>query len=579
MKNYKKIIVWALLLILPIVLIYAASAMQVKSAEKVEYTAFWDMVSDGTVSVVYINLTDGDTFVFEDTSHNQYITDAPRYDDFKKELLEAGVTVNEQSSGAWATIVSILWDVAFIVCIFWLMTRVTKGMMSNKAAPITPDAVHKTFQDVAGLKQVKQDMVLLVDFLKNPDKYHAAGAKMPKGVILYGPPGTGKTLLAQAIAGEANVPFYSVSGSDFVEMFVGLGAKRVRELFANARQTSPCIIFIDEMDAIGGARDMASHNSEQRQTINALLAEMDGFSGSENILVIAATNRIEDLDAALIRPGRFDKHIAVPLPETVNERLEIIQLYTKDKTFAEDVNLEVLAKETIGFSPADIQVLLNEAALISVQKKKKCIDRECLDDAVFRKILKGHARDDAKRDSDDIRLVAWHEAGHAVLGKLAGMDISKVTIIPSTSGAGGVNIVIPKKIGLYTIEELKAHVRMAYAGRCAEYLLFEDKERVTTGASSDIKQATELIYSMIAQYGMTEEYGMLNLTDLGVDNSKILNKAVKLAKELEIETLNILREHRDMHQEIVDILMKRETISGDELTEIYKKHTTQTIEE
>lgn len=579
MKNYKKIIVWAVLLILPIVLIYAASAMQVKSAEKVEYTAFWDMVRDGTVSVVYINLTDGDTFIFEDTSHHQYITDAPRYDDFKKELLEAGVTVNEQSSGAWSTIVSILWDIAFIVCIFWLMTRVTKGMMSNKAAPIAPDTVHKTFQDVAGLRQVKQDMVLLVDFLKNPDKYHAAGAKMPKGVILYGPPGTGKTLLARAIAGEANVPFYSVSGSDFVEMFVGLGAKRVRELFANARQTSPCIIFIDEMDAIGGARDMASHNSEQRQTINALLAEMDGFSGSENILVIAATNRIEDLDAALIRPGRFDKHIAVPLPETVDERLEIIQLYTKDKKFAEDVNLEVLAKETIGFSPADIQALLNEAALISVQKKKTCIDRECLDDAVFRKILKGHAKDDAKRDSDDIRLVAWHEAGHAVLGKLAGMDISKVTIIPSTSGAGGVNIVIPKKIGLYTIEELKAHVRMAYAGRCAEYLLFEDEERVTTGASSDIKQATELIYSMIAQYGMTEEYGMLNLTDLGVDNSKILNKAVRLAKELEIETLNILRAHRDMHQEIVDILMQRETISGDELTEIYKKYTTKTIEE
>jgi cell division protease FtsH len=215
---------------------------------------------------------------------------------------------------------------------------------------------------------------------------------------------------------------------------------------------------------------------------------------------------------------------------------------------------------------------LNESALISVQKNKKFIDRECLDEAVFRKLLKGHAKDDAKRNADEIKLVAWHEAGHAVLGKLAGMDVSKVTIIPSTSGAGGVNIIIPKKMGLYTIEELKAQVRMSYAGRCAEYLLFGDKERVTTGASSDIKQATELIYAMISHYGMTEEYGMLNLADLRVDNSKILDKAVKLAKELEAETLELLQQHRAMHQEIVDVLIERETISGDELTEIFNKH-------
>ena len=571
-KLLKKIIMFFAMMCFAGMLASMALSMFVSKAEDVEYSEFLQLVKDEKVDTVYIDLKSGDTFEFKTVDDKMYSTDAPRYDDFKKDLLEAGVTVKERNENALSSILPILWDVIIVVGFFIIILSITKGAMGNKAEPITPDKTNKTFKDVAGLKQVKQDMVLLVDFLKNPAKYHAAGAKMPKGVIFYGPPGTGKTLLARAIAGEANVPFYSVSGSDFVEMFVGVGAKRVRELFESARKSAPCIIFIDELDAIGGKRDVVSNNSEQRQTINALLAEMDGFSGSENILVIAATNRIEDLDNALLRPGRFDKHIAVPLPETADERLEVIRLYTNDKKFAEDVSFDVLAKETLGFSPADIQALLNEAALISVQKEKKFIDRECLDDAVFRKLLKGHAKEDAKRNTEEIKLVAWHEAGHAVLGKLAGMDVSKVTIIPSTSGAGGVNIIIPKKMGLYTIEEMKAQIRMAYAGRCAEYLLSGNKERVTTGASSDIKQATELIYAMIAQYGMTEEYGMLNLADLHVDNGKILDKTVALAKELEAETLRLLEEHRDMHQDIVNVLIERETISGDELTEIYQKY-------
>ena len=573
-NNPKKLILWLVLMCLPLVMLLAMSALVPAEENEVTYNEFWQMVEEEKVSKVYITVGGAATFTFEDLDGKQYTTDYPRYSDFKKELLEADIAVEEISSGWLSNILPLVWDIGILLAMFWLITRVTKGTLnSNKTEPITPDKGSKTFKDVAGLKQVKQDMVLLVDFLKNPAKYHAAGAKMPKGVIFYGPPGTGKTLLARAIAGEANVPFYSASGSDFVEMFVGLGAKRVRELFANARKTAPCIIFIDELDAIGGKRGDINGNSEQRQTINALLAEMDGFSGSENILVIAATNRIEDLDGALLRPGRFDKHIAVPLPETSDERLEVMKLYTKDKKFAEDVSFEALSKETIGFSPADIQALLNEAALISVQKEKKFIDRECIDEAVFRKLLKGHAKEDSKRDSDEIKLVAWHEAGHAVLGKIAGMDVSKVTIIPSTSGAGGVNIIVPKKMGLYTIEELKAQIRMSYAGRCAEYLLFGDKEHVTTGASSDIKHATELIYAMIAHYGMTEEYGMLNLADLHVDNSKILAQAVAMAQQLEKETLEMLQKHRDMHQEIVDVLIERETISGDELTEIYNKHT------
>ncbi len=575
MKNnhHKKRATTFLLLLLPLLLIYIVSGFLTPSPKEVTYTEFWQMVEEEKVETVYINLDKGAKFTFEDVDKKMYKTDAPRYDDFKKDLLEANVTVKEQEDGIFASLLPLLWDIGIIVAMFVIMTRIMRGTSGSKNEPILPDTTKQTFKDVAGLTQVKSDMVLLVDFLKNPTKYHAAGAKMPKGVIFYGPPGTGKTLLARAIAGEAGVPFYSVSGSDFIEMFVGLGAKRVRELFASARKNAPCIIFIDELDAIGGRRDAASQHSEQRQTINALLAEMDGFSGSENILVIAATNRIEDLDTALLRPGRFDKHIAIPLPESADERMEVIKLYVKDKKFAEDVNLEALAKETIGFSPADIQAILNEAALISVQNNKQFIDRACIDEAVFRKLLKGHAKNDSKRSTDDIKLVAWHEAGHAVLGKIAGMDVSKVTIIPSTSGAGGVNIIIPKKMGLYTIEEIKAQIRMAYAGRCAEYMLFGDKERVTTGAHSDIKQATRLIYDMIAQFGMTDEYGMLNLTDLAVDNDKILDRAVALAKQLEEETLAILREHSDMHQAIVNVLIERETISGEELTEIYNQYT------
>ena len=543
----------------------------ITNAEEVSYTKFLEMVENKEVDTVTINFKKDDQFVFTDFNNKLYETENPKYDNFKKDLLEMGVTVEETSGSSLATYLPLLLEILFLGGMFYLLTKSMGGQFEKKTTAITPDKDTKTFKDVAGLKQVKSDMMLLVDFLKNPKKYHEAGAKLPKGVIFNGPPGTGKTLLAKAIAGEANVPFYSVSGSDFVEMFVGLGAKRVRDLFANARKNAPCIVFIDELDAIGGSRSAISNNSEQRQTINALLAEMDGFSGAENILVIAATNRIEDLDTALIRPGRFDKHITVPLPETAEERLEVIKIYAKDKKWAEDVNFDTLSKETLGFSPADIQAVINEAALISVQKGMPVIDRSCIDDAIFKKLLKGHAKDDAKRNIDEGKLVAWHEAGHAVIGKLTNMDVSKVTIVPSTSGAGGVNIIIPKKLGLYSIEELKNQIKMTYAGRCAELMLFGDPEKVTTGASSDIRSATELIYEMISVYGMNSEYGMLNLHALNIDNKLILEEAVKLSKQLEAETLELLKEHKDLHQAIVDILIEKETISGEELDELYHK--------
>ena len=559
--------------------------------KEVTYNEFLSMAKNGDVTEVIIDFNENQ-FSFIDTNKKQYETENPKYDDFKLNLLEMGIEVSEKDAINGSAIFSMLFNIALLGTMFYFLSTMMKsqgGNMNNKL--IKPEKDEKeeiidgepgkkkvnkrrtSFKDVAGLKQVKNDMMLLVDFLKNPNQYIEAGAKLPKGVILYGPPGTGKTLLAKAVAGEAGVPFFSVSGSDFIEMFVGMGAKRVRELFAEARKQSPCIIFIDELDAIGNSRsNLSNGNTEHRQTINALLAEMDGFNGAEGILVIGATNRIEDLDSALIRPGRFDKHISVPLPETPEERLEIINIYTGNKKFAEDVDFELLAKETIGFSPADIEALLNEAVLISVQDKKRFVDRVCIDKAIFKKLLKGHAKDDTKRNEDEIKLVAYHEAGHAVIGKLCNMDVSKVTIVPSTSGAGGVNIIIPKKMGLYSIDELKDNVRMAYGGKCAEYLLFGDWNKTTTGASADIKQATSTIYQMISLYGMTENYGMLNLNELQIDNKVILEEAIKISNELKNDALRMLEEHRDMHQAIVDVLLEKETISGEELDEIYKTY-------
>lgn len=558
------------------------------------YMEFKRMANNGEIEEAYIDPAET-TFEFKTKDGKTYVAENPDYDTFKLDMLESGIQVKEVQPINTQSMISMLINLVFVGIMIYFLSSLMKqqsGNMSKKL--IRPEKDEKeeinigtngkkkvnkrrtTFQDVAGLKQVKNDMMLLVDFLKNPNQYTEAGAKLPKGVIFYGPPGTGKTLLAKALAGEAGVPFFNMSGSDFIEMFVGLGAKRVRELFEEARKNAPCIIFIDELDAIGNSRsNLSSGNTEHRQTINALLAEMDGFNGAEGILVIGATNRLEDLDNALIRPGRFDKHISVPLPETADERLEIINLYTKNKKFAEDVNFELLAKETIGFSPADIEALLNEAVLISVQDKKRFVDRHCIDEAIYKKLLKGHAKDDMKRDEDEIKLVAWHEAGHATLGKLLGMDVSKVTIIPSTSGAGGVNIIVPKKMGLYSIDELKDNVRMSYGGRCAEYMLYGDWNKTTTGASADIQQATSTIKNMISTYGMSNDYGMLNLNELNVDSKVILNEAIKMSKKLMNEALEMLEEHRDMHQAIVDVLLEKETISGEELDEIYQKYVTE----
>lgn len=445
----------------------------------------------------------------------------------------------------------------------------TAGASSENVSDIKTnyDDSVKTFDDIAGLTEVKKDMKCLVDFLVNKEKYSKAGAKLPKGVILYGPPGTGKTLLAKAVANEAKVPFMYMSGSEFIEMYVGVGAKRVRELFEKARKTAPCIIFIDEIDAIGGKRT-DKDNGEDRKTINALLTEMDGFKESDNIIVIAATNRIEDLDQALLRPGRFTDKFCVPLPETADERYEVLKVYTRNKKLAEDVDLHALAKETVGFSPAKLEALMNESAIISVQKNRDYIIKQDIEDAMFKQLLSGHAKENQeKRKKEELELVAWHEAGHALVGKLFGKEVTKVTVVASTSGAGGVTFSTPKT-GLLSKEDIQHEIMQLYAGRVGELIFYNnDRNKITTGASNDIKEATKLLHAYVTDYAMHDDLGMINL---GLDSKVVKETEMNLAKELEEKTINLVEEHSRQLKLLADMLLEKETLYESDLDEILK---------
>jgi cell division protease FtsH len=489
-------------------------------------------------------------------------------------MLKNDIKVVEKSGSnpIWASLFSTVLSLLLWIGVISFLFRGTFKSMTpfQNEAPKRIATSNVKFADIAANNESKQDMINLVSFLKTPKKYIEAGATMPKGVIFYGPPGTGKTLMAKAIAGEAGVPFFSMSGSDFVEMYVGVGAKRVRELFKEAKKNAPCVVFIDEIDAVGGKRGYGNSNSEREQTINALLNEMDGFNGSEGILVIAATNRIEMLDDALVRPGRFDKHIAIELPD-LKGRLEILQLHSKNKKFADDVNLEQLAKTTIGFAGSDLKTLLNEATIIAVDNGHDFITNEDIDKAFYQMVMKGHVKKDTEnRKEDEVKLVAWHEAGHAVAAKLlTNNSVPKVTIIPSTSGAGGATFITPDKMGLHSKKDIVNDIKINYAGRIAEYLLLGDEEMITTGASSDIKQATKNIRAMIESYGMTDSFGLLNLKDFEyVDSKLIVEEAQKMSKTIYQETLDLLTKNKHLVQAVAEALIEKETIEEEELDQI-----------
>ena len=442
------------------------------------------------------------------------------------------------------------------------------GPMSLRINKKVPDI---TFDNVEGIEEVKREAKNLVKYLKNPYKYKLMGARMPKGIILYGPPGTGKTLIAKAIAGSAGVPFLAVSGSDFMEMYVGVGAKRVKQLFAEANKMAPCIVFIDEIDGIGAKRGQ-SQSGERDQTINAILTEMDGFNSNNGVMVIAATNRLDILDPAILRAGRFDKHIAVSLPNK-EERLAILKLHAQNKKFDESVDLEVIASQTTGFSGADLESLLNESTLIAVNEEKNFVSSKQIDRAFFKIIMEGDVREgQEKRGSKELKLVAWHEAGHALITKLLTKDeVSKVTILASTSGAGGVTFHNPPEGSFFSKDDLKNRIAIAYGGRAAEEILFGDHDHVTVGASSDIQQASKQIKDYIMKYGMSDKFGML---DIGVfeyqsmSNDEVIKEASSLSNEIYKYTLEVLLQNKVYLEEIANELLKKETLLDSDINKI-----------
>lgn len=539
--------------------------------KEVKYEEFLKMADKKNVKKIVWS-EKKDAFTFYDKDEKPYSTENPKYEDFKKDMLEKGIEVKEIGGlSNYETPIMVIVQLAMYGVFFVLLFK-TSGIGAGLSDKKEKDAKSDVkFSDVAGLEEVKEDLMTVVDFLKNPDEYKEAGAEIPKGVLLYGPPGTGKTLLAKAVAGEAGVKFKAVSGSDFDEKYVGVGASKMRKLFDDAKNNAPCIIFIDEIDSMGGRRH-SKQNSYDRQTLNTLLSEMDGFDGSGGVVVIAATNRIEDLDPALTRPGRFDNHFAVSLPATAKERKIIINLYAGNKKFADDVDMESFAKETMGSSPATIKTVLNEAAIIATRKNKGIITREILDEAWMKQLMEGHLKKNGEKDN--VELVAWHEAGHALAGLLMGQDLTKASIIPSTSGAGGATFITPRKLGLFTVKELREQVVMLYSGRNAEAVLAEKNGEdlgVTTGASNDIEKATGIIKKMITEYGMNENFGLLNLEELEIKPDVIAKEAVNLSKELSSESYRLMMDNADTLKKIAEALIEKETLTGEEIRKIAGK--------
>ena len=497
-------------------------------------------------------------------------------------------------------LVNVLPLVLLVVVMYFLFMKLANSNKNSmdfgrSKARLSNENDKKSFKDVAGLKEEKEEVEELIDFLKNPKKFEKMGARIPKGVLLVGPPGTGKTLLAKAIAGEANVPFFFISGSDFVELFVGVGASRVRDMFKEAKRNAPCLIFIDEIDAVGRQRGtgLGGGHDEREQTLNQLLTEMDGFGENEGIIIIAATNRPDVLDPALLRPGRFDRQVTVSLPDA-NEREAILKVHAKNKILGSDVNLSNLSLRTPGFSGADLENLLNEAALLAVRRNKNEISMDEIDEATDR-VLLGPAKTTRKITDKEKKLVSIHEAGHAVIGlKLEdAQEVHKITIIPRGM-AGGYTMMLPKeeKIAVLTKDELLAQITGLLGGRVSEEMFLGE---ISTGASDDIKRATKIARSMVTEYGMSE-LGPVQYEEksegvfLGRDYAKSKNFSDQVALEIDEQTRKIIEECYDKAKKIIkenkelifqlsDALMKYETITKEQIESIVKTGKIKPVEE
>ena len=568
------------------------------SSKEITYTEFLDMVEDETISSVEIegnqlNITPK-AKISENTELIYYTYKLESNDRVVERLEEAGIkSVTGVTPDTTVSIIIELISIILPLAIIWiamgfLMRRMggggVMGVGKSKAKVYIQKETGILFKDVAGQDEAKESLQEMVDFLHNPEKYTAIGAKLPKGALLVGPPGTGKTLLAKAVAGEAKVPFFSLSGSDFVEMFVGVGASRVRDLFEEAKKNAPCIVFIDEIDAIGKRRDTHfGGNDEREQTLNQLLAEMDGFETNKAILVLGATNRPEVLDQALLRPGRFDRRVIVDRPD-LKGRVDVLKVHAKNVHLDETVNLEEIALATSGAVGSDLANMINEAAILAVKHGRKAVSQKDLFEAV-EVVLVGKEKKDRVMKPEERKIVSYHEVGHALVNALQkdAEPVQKITIVPRTMGALGYVLQVPEEEKyLNTKKEIEAMIVGFLGGRAAEEIVFDT---VTTGAANDIQQATRITRAMITQYGMSDKFGMMGLESresMYLDNGTRLNCSEQMAAEVDQEIMRILREsyeeakrllmeNREALDKIAEYLIEKETITGKEFMKIFRE--------
>lgn len=586
MEFNKKTIVLLILVIvmttLSCIYIYSNKKNEYK---EISYIRFIENLNKGIIEEVKIN--DSPKIYGQLKDGTLFVTDNPRTEDLKQNLLMKNIKVIEtnSSSNIVEKIVLLVFLVGIGILGFFINRNNIQQAEKEMAAMSNLDRKEVnsrdiTFDDVAGNEEVKESLRELVDFIRSPEKYSKYGARMPRGVLLFGPPGTGKTLFAKALAGEANVPFYPVSGSDFIQVYAGLGASRIRTLFKKAKKDKKSVIFIDEIDALGKKRkgnSSAGGSEEGDRTLNALLTEMSGFDDNEGIIVVAATNRIDTLDEALLRPGRFDRQIEVGLPD-VNARYKILKLHSKNKPLAEDVDLYKVASETIYFSGAQLENLMNESAMLAARANVPFITMEYINKAFYTVIVGEEKINREGIHYDDKKITAYHEAGHALVTKkvLPENRITKVSIIPSTNGAGGFSMNIPPERMYQSKQDIINNIMVALGGRAAEEVIFGEKN-ITTGASNDLQKVTNMALSMISIFGMDEEIGLVNYEVIINNNleigSNLIDRVRELIDNLYMETKNIINKNYETLEKIANKLLEKEVLNEEELNKIFLNST------
>ncbi len=596
-KNRQNMVIFLVFMLVSfLALNFIQNFMKDASSKEITYDAFIDMLEEDKVEKVEdtgltwkITPRTQPMEKVEITYYTGKMNDEELLPMLKEKDIEITPYIQDTFSAlVWQVVWSLLPLILLWVAFGYLMRRMGGGGMmgvgKSKAKVYIEKETGVTFKDVAGQEEAKESLVEVVDFLHNPEHYAEIGAKLPKGALLVGPPGTGKTLLAKAVAGEAHVPFFSLSGSDFVEMFVGVGASRVRDLFDEAKKNAPCIIFIDEIDAIGKSRDSKlGGNDEREQTLNQLLAEMDGFESNKACLVLAATNRPEILDQALLRPGRFDRRIIVERPD-LKGRVDVLKVHARNVRLDETVDLEAIALATSGAVGSDLANMINEAAILAVKNKRQAVSQKDLFEAV-EVVLMGKEKKDRILSAEERKIVSYHEVGHALVSALQkdSEPVQKITIVPRTMGALGYVMHVPEEEKyLNTKKELEAMLVGYLGGRAAEELVFET---VTTGASNDIQQATKLARAMVTQYGMSDKFGLMGLEakeSMYLNNGTVMNCSDETAAEVDGEVMRILKEsyaeakrllaeNRECLDRISEFLIEKETITGREFMEIFHK--------